>query len=283
MKILVTGAAGQLGPECVRQLIRDGHECVGVDQNDFDLTDPQAVKAYVQSFRPDAIIHCAAWTNMEGAEEHPQRCADVNGMGTLNIVRAALSVGAKLVYISTAQVFSGEGSEPWRVTDRPNPRNIYGLTKAQGEEAVRSLMSRYFIVRSGWIFGASGHGFAHEILRLAGEKHTIRAAGDQIGCPTYAPDLARLIADMVVTENYGIYHAAGDKPCSRAQFADELLHRAGRACTVRPVPVTELSPGYRQPLNLVLDQSSLDAAGFTRLPSWQSSVDRFLWELGQRA
>ena len=205
MKVLVTGYAGQLGYEVVRLLESRGVPCKGVDQADFNLTDAAAVLDYVQQYAPDVIVHCAAYTNVDKAETEPEICAAVNGMGTLYMVRAALSVGAKLVYISTDYVFPGTGDQPFGIDDPYGPKNVYGVSKVQGEDAVRSLMTRYYILRTSWVFGKNGRNFVRTMLRLGAEKKELRVVDDQIGSPTYAKDLARVICDMIPTEQYGIY------------------------------------------------------------------------------
>ena len=239
MKVLVTGYAGQLGWDTVRLLEARGIECRGVDMQDFDLTDGEAVKTYVQSYRPTAIVHCAAYTNVDKAESQPEICAAVNGMGTVNIVRAALSVGAKVVFISTDYVFPGTGDQPWKVNDDYGPRNVYGMSKVQGEDAVRSLMTRYFILRTSWVFGKNGHNFVRTMIRLGKEKKEIRVVDDQIGSPTYTRDLARVICDMLPTEKYGIYHVRNEGFISWFQFAKMIMEKTGLPCRVLPVPSSE--------------------------------------------
>ena len=210
MKVLVTGYAGQLGYEVVRLLESRGIPCKGVDQADFNLTDAAAVLDYVQHYTPDVIVHCAAYTNVDKAETEPEICAAVNGMGTLYMVRAALSVGAKLVYISTDYVFPGTGDQPFGIDDPYGPKNVYGVSKVQGEDAVRSLMTRYYILRTSWVFGKNGKNFVRTMLRLGAEKKELRVVSDQIGSPTYAKDLARVICDMIPTDKYGIYHVRNE-------------------------------------------------------------------------
>ena len=185
MKVLVTGVKGQLGYDVMKRLAALNMEARGVDYTDCDLTDGDAVMRLVRDEAPDAIIHCAAYTAVDRAETEPEKCAAVNGMGTLNLVRAALAVDAKLVYVSTDYVFSGEGDTPFEPGDPYQPRNVYGLTKAQGEETVRSLMTRYFIVRTAWVFGLNGNNFVKTMLRLGAERSEISVVGDQIGSPTY--------------------------------------------------------------------------------------------------
>lgn len=282
MKVLVTGVAGQLGYDCVKCLNALGIPCRGVDQADFDLTDGAAVMAFVRDYAPDAIMHCAAYTNVDKAETEPETCAAVNGMGTLNLVRAALAVNASLMYISTDYVFSGEGDMPFEINAPYAPKNVYGLTKAQGEEAVRGMMQRYFIIRTAWVFGANGNNFVKTMLRLGSEKGQVNVVCDQVGSPTYTPDLARLMCDMIRTDKYGVYHATNEGFCSWAEFAAEIMRLSGRRCQVRPVTTAEYGAQAKRPANSRLSKASLDAAGFDRLPSWRNALERYLIELGER-
>ena len=279
MKVLVTGYAGQLGWDTVRLLEARGIECRGVDADDFDLTDAQAVRNYVQAYRPTAIVHCAAYTNVDKAESQPEICAAVNGMGTVNLVRAALSVGAKVVFISTDYVFPGTGNTPWQINDPYGPVNVYGMSKVQGEDAVRSLMTRFFILRTSWVYGKNGHNFVRTMLRLGKEKKEIRVVNDQVGSPTYTKDLARVICDMLPTEKYGIYHVRNEGYLSWYEFAKMIMDKAGLPCQVLPVPSSEYPAPARRPLNSRLDGSKLAEAGFEPMPAVENALDRYLKEL----
>ena len=279
MKVLVTGYAGQLGWDTVRLLEARGIECRGVDAEDFDLTDAQAVRNYVQAYRPTAIVHCAAYTNVDKAESQPEICAAVNGMGTVNLVRAALSVGAKVVFISTDYVFPGTGNTPWQINDPYGPVNVYGMSKVQGEDAVRSLMTRFFILRTSWVYGKNGHNFVRTMLRLGKEKKEIRVVNDQVGSPTYTKDLARVICDMLPTEKYGIYHVRNEGYLSWYEFAKMIMDKAGLPCQVLPVPSSEYPAPARRPLNSRLDGSKLAEAGFEPMPAVENALDRYLKEL----
>ena len=279
MRVLVTGYAGQLGFDTVRLLEQRGIECRGVDVQDFDLTDGQAVRDYVRTYRPTAIVHCAAYTNVDRAESQPEICAAVNGMGTVNIVRAALSVGAKVVFISTDYVFPGTGDKPWKINDAYGPRNVYGMSKVQGEDAVRSLMTRYFILRTSWVFGKNGHNFVRTMIRLGKEKKEIRVVDDQIGSPTYTRDLARVICDMLPTEKYGIYHVRNEGFISWFQFAKMIMEKTGLPCRVLPVSSSEYPTPAKRPLNSRLDGSRLAEAGFEPMPTVESALDRYLDEI----
>ena len=283
MKVLVTGVKGQLGYDVMKRLAALNMEARGVDYTDCDLTDGDAVMGLVRDEAPDAIIHCAAYTAVDRAETEPEKCAAVNGMGTLNLVRAALAVDAKLLYVSTDYVFSGEGDTPVDISAPYQPRNVYGLTKAQGEEAVRSLMNRSFIVRTSWVFGAHGDNFVKTMLRLGADHSEVSVVGDQIGSPTYTVDLARLLCDMVQTNRYGIYHATNEGYCSWASFAAEIMRQAGLRCTVRAIPTSEYPTLARRPANSRLSKVSLDQAGFARLPQWEDALSRYLAEISRQA
>lgn len=281
MKIMVTGATGMLGQDVVRALRRRGHICLGVSTADFDLLDGSAVRRAVQAFGPEAIIHCAAYTAVDQAESEPERCMAVNGTGTLNLVRAALAVDAKLLYVSTDYVFDGSGDAPWETAARPAPLNVYGLSKLQGEEAVRGLMTRFFILRTSWVFGHGGPSFVSTMLRLGRERSAVRVVDDQRGAPTFTEDLAALMADMIVTERYGVYHAANGGCCSFAEFAREIMALSGSCCRVGKIASQDYPCAARRPLNSRLSMRSLDEAGFRRLPDWQDALWRFLAEAGR--
>ncbi len=282
MKVLVTGVAGQLGYDCVKRLTALGIECKGVDREEFDLTDADAVMNYVKAYQPDAIMHCAAYTNVDKAETEPEVAAAVNGGGTLNMVRAALAVDAKLMYISTDYVFSGEGTTPFNVKDPIYPQNVYGLTKAQGEEAVRSMMQKFFIIRTAWVFGLNGRNFVKTMLRLGSEKSQLNVVNDQFGSPTYTPDLARLMCQMIQTNRYGVYHATNEGFCSWADFAAEIMRQGRRNCRIVPVTTEEYNAPVQRPANSRLSKQSLTDAGFERLPAWQDALTRFLVEIGEK-
>lgn len=278
MRILVTGATGMLGQNVVRTLRARGHVCLGAGTMDFDLLDAEAVHRAVRDFTPEAIVHCAAYTAVDQAESEPEKCMAVNGLGTLNIVRSALAVKAKLLYISTDYVFDGSGSAPHEASERPRPLNVYGLSKLQGEEAVRGLMTRYFILRTSWVFGMGGRSFVSTMLRLGRERASVRVVDDQRGAPTFTHDLARLIADMIVTDRYGTYHASNEGCCSFAEFARAIMQLSGSPCRVEAITTAEYPCAARRPLNSRLSMRSLDEAGFRRLPPWEDALRRFLAE-----
>lgn len=278
MRIMVTGATGMLGQDVLRVLTAQGHACLGVSTADFDLRDAAATKAAVLAARPEAIIHCAAWTAVDAAESDPAACCTVNGLGTLNIARAARAVDAKLMLISTDYVFDGSGDAPRETTDPARPLNVYGLSKLQAEEAVRSLVEKRFILRVSWLFGHGGGNFVETIRRLGREKSQITVVDDQIGSPTSTVDLARLIAQMILTHRYGVYHVTGEGFCSFADFARVILRADGSRCRVVPIPSAQYPSAARRPLNSRLSKRSLDENGFPRLPIWEDALRRYILE-----
>ena len=250
MKVLVTGSAGLPGNEVVRLLDERGIPCLGVDAPELNLPDAPAVRSMIENYAPDVVIHCAGWTDADKAESLPEQCAALNGVGTLTVARAAAACGAKMLYLSSPQVFPGTGDEPWKTADAYGPRNVFGMSKVQGEDAVRSLLTRYYIVRAGWIYGRGKKDFLRALIRAAQEKKTLRVASDQFGTPTWAKDLARVIVDLIHTERYGIWQACGEGYVSRAEFASMIMKKAGIACRIMPAATAELPGGLRRPLNL---------------------------------
>jgi len=279
MKVLVTGAGGQLGWDVVNLLETRGIECRGVDAQDFNLTDGEAVMRCVTDYGPTAIVHCGAYTNVDRAESEPEICTAVNGMGTLNMVRAALAVKAKMVYISTDHVFSGEGNQPFHPDDPYGPVNVYGLSKVQGEDAVRSLMTRFFLLRISWVFGRNGQNFVRTMLRQGTERSELRVVNDQIGSPTYTRDAARVICDLLPTEHYGIYHVHNEGVLSRAGFARMIMEKARLSCEIIPVHSSEYPTPARRPLNSRLVESRLEELGIEPMPTVDDALNRFLREI----
>ena len=279
MNVMVTGANGQLGRDLVKHLTRLGIPCIPADVQLFDLTDADATKAAVRSFMPDTIIHCAAYTAVDKAETEPARCCEINAVGTLNLTRAALSVDARLCYISTDYVFPGEGTTPYEINDRKGPRNLYGMSKLQGEEAVKALMTRYFIVRTSWVFGMNGPNFVRTMLRLGRERPRVRVVNDQIGSPTYTADLAAFLCALTSTDKFGVYHATNEGYCSWAEFAGRIFAEAGLNCAVEAIPSSAYPTLARRPLNSRLSKESITRAGLRRLPGWEDALSRFLDEM----
>ena len=219
MKVLVTGVTGQLGFDVVRELQRRGVECRGASRQVFALTDYAAAEQYINDYRPDAVIHCAAYTAVDRAEDEPQLCAAVNGTATEHIAKACAEIGCKMVYISTDYVFDGQGERFYEPDDAKGPQNIYGQTKLAGEQAVQALLEKYFIVRISWVFGSNGKNFIKTMRSLGRTHDRLTVVADQVGSPTYTVDLARLLADMIETDRYGVYHATNEGICSWAELA----------------------------------------------------------------
>lgn len=284
-KILVTGARGQLGSDVLAELKRRGIEAVGYGSAEMDITDRERVGEVFRAEMPDAVIHCAAYTAVDAAEDNEELCMRVNAYGTAYIAEVCCSIGAKLVYISTDYVFSGKGERPWEPDDEPAPVNVYGISKYRGEEAVKRFLSRYFIVRISWGFGEHGKNFVKTMLKIADERDTITVVDDQIGSPTYTADLAVLLADMVQSEKYGIYHAANSGYCSWYEFAKEIFRLAGREESVRVVPVKSADYAAKavRPENSRMDDEKLVEKGFRRLPAWEDALGRYLEQIGERA
>ncbi len=278
MKVLVTGASGQVGWAACRQLAAQGTKHLGVSSADFDIGDAVGVSRAISAYAPDAVLHCAAYTNVDAAEEDRARCHAVNAEGTEHIAAACQEVGAKLLYVSTDYVFSGQGDSPYQVGDPVGPINWYGETKRQGENAVRRTLERYFIVRTSWVFGENGRNFIRTIARVAKEKGELRVVDDQIGSPTYAKDLAAMLVQMIQTEQYGTYHATNEGFCSWYQLACAALPVLGIAATVHPVHTDAYPTKAKRPMNSRLDKAKLSEKGFARLPAWQDAVRVFCAE-----
>ena len=285
MKILVTGVKGQLGYDCVRELTLRGYTNVkGIDIDDLDLTKELDVKKYINEYNPDVVMHNAAWTAVDKAEEMPDKVYEVNALAPKYIAEACKEVNAKMVYISTDYVFNGLGDKPFNVDDPKKGLSVYGKTKAEGEDFVTSTISNYFIVRISWVFGKNGNNFVKTMLKLAGMGKTeLNVVCDQIGSVTYTYDLSKLLCDMIETDKYGIYHATNEGFISWAEFAREIFKQKGLNVKVNDVTTEEylkLVPQQaKRPLNSRMSKESLDKAGFKRLPDWKDALNRYLKEL----
>lgn len=290
MKVLVTGAAGQLGHDVMIELRKRGHEGIGVDISEMDITNYSDVERVLMASKPDAVIHCAAWTTVDLAEEENMRdqVRAVNCGGTKNIAALCGKLGTKLLYLSTDYVFDGQGERPWKPDDPRHPLNVYGQTKYEGELAVETYTDRYFIVRIAWVFGVNGKNFIKTMLGLAKKNDCVTVVNDQIGTPTYTFDLARLLVDMIETDKYGRYHATNEGGyISWYEFACEIFRLAAESgdpeCSqVRVIPVSsaEFPAKAKRPQNSRMDKSKLVANGFRPLPVWQDALRRYLKELG---
>ena len=293
MKVFVTGVGGQLGYDIMNELTDRGYEAVGSDilettQFDnyiqLDITDEEAVNKAISEVKPDAVIHCAAWTAVDAAEdeENIEKVRAINAKGTENIAKAAKEVDAKMIYISTDYVFDGQGDEPWQPDCKDYaPLSVYGKSKLEGELAVSSVLDKYFIVRIAWVFGLNGKNFIKTMLSVGKRFDTVKVVCDQIGTPTYTLDLSRLLVDMVETEKYGYYHATNEGGyISWYDFTCEIFRQAGYTTNVVPVTTAEygLSKAAR-PFNSRLDKSKLTENGFKPLPDWKDALSRYLKEI----
>ena len=284
-KILVTGVKGQLGFDCVRELKERGYTNVsGIDIEDLDLTDEIRVIDYITQFQPDVVMHNAAWTAVDKAEENPEKVYAINALAPKYIAQACNMVGAKMVYISTDYVFDGLGDVPFEIDAPKKGLSVYGKTKGQGEDFVTENLDEYFIVRISWVFGKNGNNFVKTMLKLAGMGKTeLNVVCDQIGSVTYTYDLSKLLCDMIETEKYGIYHATNEGYISWAEFAKEIFKQKGLNVKVNDVTTEEylkLVPQQaKRPLNSRMSKKSLDDAGFNRLPEWKNALSRYLKEI----
>ena len=278
MKVLVTGASGQLGYDVCLELEKRAISFCAPASKEMDITDRGAVLRYMEETRPDAVIHCAAYTKVDLAEDEPEKCWAVNADGTRNIAEACRKLGSRMLYLSTDYVVPGDGDRFYEPTDPVGPENVYGRSKLAGELAVQSMLTEYFIVRISWVFGKNGNNFVKTMLRLAESRRELNVVCDQIGSPTYTADLAPLLCDMIQTDRYGIYHATNEGICSWAEFAQEVFAQEGKDVTVRPVTTAEYAAKAQRPLNSRLSKESLRNAGLAPLPGWQDAVRRFLME-----
>lgn len=279
MKVLVTGVKGQLGFDVVNELKKNNIEAVGVDIEEMDITDKEAVDKVITSANVDAVIHCAAYTAVDAAEDNMDICRKVNADGTRNIAEVCKKLDIKMMYISTDYVFDGEGERPWEPDDERQPLNAYGISKYEGEVAVQDNLDKYFIVRIAWVFGVNGKNFIKTMLNLGKTHDTLTVVSDQIGSPTYTYDLAVLLVQMIQSDKYGIYHATNEGLCSWYEFAVEIFKQAGMNVNVIPVSSEEYKSKAKRPHNSRMSKDKLEANGFKRLPSWQNALERYLREI----
>lgn len=274
--IIVTGAKGQLGSDVCEVLTQKGIANIGIDIDDADITDLPALERFFEKNKAEAVIHCAAYTAVDKAEDEKEKCFFINATGTENIAKCCQKFSMKLLYVSTDYVFSGEGETAFSVDSEKGPLNVYGESKLQGEKAVRENLDRYFIVRTSWVFGEKNTNFIHTMLKLSETRDTVSVVCDQIGSPTYSRHLAYLLSRMIGTEKYGIYHATNEGFCSWHELASFALGYAGKGTKVLPVFSKDYPVKAVRPLNSRLSKKSLDKAGFSRLPSWQDAVREYL-------
>jgi len=276
MRILVTGVKGQLGHDVVKELEKRGHTTIGVDIEEMDITCDEQVSKVIGGSKVDGVIHCGAYTAVDGAEDHQELCMKVNATGTENIAKMCKELDIKMIYISTDYVFNGEGENFWKPEDIREPLNVYGESKYQGELAVESILEKYFIVRIAWVFGENGNNFVKTMLRLAETRDELNVVNDQVGSPTYTADLAVLLADMIETDKYGKYHATNEGLCTWYEFALQIFKQAGVEMTVHPVNSDAFPVKAKRPHNSRMDKSKLEEKGFSLLPTWQDALERYL-------
>lgn len=282
MKYLITGANGQLGYEIAKELQSRGiTDILATDAKEMDITNETQVENVIKGYKPDVIFHCAAWTAVDKAEEEQEKCFSVNVSGTENLAKVAKEIDAKMFYISTDYVFDGTKDGLYGVSDKVNPKSVYGLTKYQGEEKVRNN-DKYFIVRISWVFGINGNNFIKTMLKLSETKNELNVVSDQFGSPTYTVDLAKLLVDMSNTEKYGTYHANNEGFCSWAQFAEYIFKVNGINMKVNHVTSEEYPQKAYRPRNSRLSKESLTENGFDLLPTWESAVERYSDELAKQ-
>ena len=275
MKVLVTGANGQLGYDVVKELQKQNIECFGAKRKDFDIVDFEATRNFIINYSPDAVIHCAAYTAVDKAEDEKEQCYLVNFEATENIARICKKINAKLLYISTDYVFDGTKEGFYEVDDLPNPINVYGKSKLLGEQAVQNLLEKYFIVRISWVFGEHGNNFVKTMLKLGKERKEINVVSDQYGSPTYTADLAPLLVEMIKTDCYGIYHATNEGVCSWAEFAEEIFKIAGMNVKVNHITTTEYFTKAKRPLNSRLSKEKTWKY-FSKLRIWNYGINMYL-------
>lgn len=281
MKVLVTGANGQLGYDVVKELQKQNIECFGATRKDFDIIDFEATRNFIINYSPDAVIHCAAYTAVDKAEDEKEQCYLVNFEATENIARICKKINAKLLYISTDYVFDGTKEGFYEVDDLPNPINVYGKSKLLGEQAVQNLLEKYFIVRISWVFGEHGNNFVKTMLKLGKERKEINVVADQYGSPTYTADLAPLLVEMIKTDCYGIYHVTNEGICSWAELAEEIFKVSRMNVKVNHITTTEYFTKAKRPLNSRLSKRKIDKI-FYKLFAWQEALKLYINNVDER-
>ncbi|MBU8771480.1 dTDP-4-dehydrorhamnose reductase [Cytobacillus oceanisediminis] len=281
MKVLVTGYGGQLGYDVVKEGAKRGLKMLGTTSKILDITDEKKVFDYVYKLKPDAIVHCAAYTAVDKAEDDQENCYDVNVNGTKYLAQAAKEVDAKFIFISTDYVFNGEGEIPFTENDLPNPLGYYGKTKYLGEEIVQNVLDKWFIVRISWVFGTNGNNFIQTMLRLSETRNELNVVGDQYGSPTSTYDLSRLLIDMIQTDRYGIYHVSNEGFCTWAEFAEEIFKLSNRRVKINEISTEEYPTRAIRPKNSRMSKEKLILNGFKPLPTWQDALSRYLSKLSQ--
>ncbi len=273
MKVLITGAKGQLGYDVVKRLEKSDIKCLGTDKDNFDITEEKQTKDFIVKFNPDVVVHCAAYTAVDKAEEEKDICYRINVIGTSHIAQSCEKINAKMVYISTDYVFDGEGDKPFETTCKPNPINYYGRTKYEGELEVQKYLEKFFIVRISWVFGSHGNNFVKTMLRLGKERKKLYVVADQVGSPTYTYDLAKLLVEMIQTDKYGIYHVTNDGYCSWYDFACEIFKQADIDVKVYPIKTEDYTTKAKRPKNSRLQKDSI--YDYSRLQNWDAALSHY--------
>ncbi len=279
MKVFVTGVKGQLGYDVVKELERRGMEAIGVDIDEMDITDAASVERVISEAAPDAVIHCAAYTAVDAAEDNVELCRKVNADGPRNIAVMCKKLDIPMIQISTDYVFDGMGEQLWQPDDKREPVSVYGLTKYEGELAVQDTLEKYFIVRIAWVFGVNGKNFVKTMLNLGKTRDKLTVVCDQFGSPTYTYDLSKLLVDMIQTDKYGVYHATNEGFCSWHEFACEIFRQAGMQIEVTPVTSDQYPTKAKRPFNSRMSKDKLEEKGFERLPDWKDALSRYLKEI----
>ena len=279
MKVLVTGYTGQLGFDVVRELKARNIECIGTTRKEFSLTDTEKMRAFVREYKPDVVIHCAAYTAVDKAEDEVELCDQINHLATKELAKVCKEIDAKIIYISTDYVFAGSGEDFYEVNDEKAPQNVYGKSKLDGELAVKEILDKYFIVRISWVFGSNGKNFIKTMLNLAKTHDKLTVVNDQIGSPTYTVDLAKLLCDMALSDKYGIYHATNEGICSWYDFAKEICELSGNSCDIQPCHSDEFPSKVKRPHFSVLDKTKLKLAFGVEIPYWKDSLVKCINEL----
>jgi dTDP-4-dehydrorhamnose reductase len=278
MKVVVTGAAGQLGQDVLLELARKNHQAFGADRQQLDITIEENVLAYISEVKPDVILHCAAYTNVDGAEENEELAYQINAAGTEYLAKAAKQTGTKLLYVSTDYVFDGTATEPYEVDEPTKPLGAYGRTKLAGEQLLQKHLEEFFIVRTAWVFGVHGNNFVKTMIRLGKERGEVGVVHDQVGSPTYTVDLARFMVELMETDKYGIYHATNSGICSWYEFAVEIFKQAEMNVKVNPLTSDQFPRPAARPKYSVLSKKMIEQQGLTPLRDWKEALSAYLAE-----
>lgn len=276
MKILVTGINGQLGHDVVKELNKRNHEPIGVGKEQMDLTDSTKIKRYIEEVKPEAIIHCAAYTAVDSAEDNEELCRIVNSYAVRDIAECAKELDIPMIYISTDYVFDGTKDGEYTEDDVPNPINVYGKTKFEGEEYVRKILDKYYIVRISWVFGENGNNFIDTMLRLAKERKILNVIHDQVGSPTYTKDLSRILVDMITSDKYGVYHVTNEGICSWYEFAEEIFKLANIDIELNPITTDKYPTKAKRPMNSKMSKNKLYNSKFKELRNWKEAVNDYI-------